>query len=181
MCAFALMSTKAPTPVYPATAFEPSALARFVAEAPGTPGIARPAEVHVQPASPARPARAGCLLILPPAVAHSIPNAPHAIECGAAASEQGALLSSEGAARWFCRVSLEVVPAPPPHPLGGSQAGGGAGGAEGAWGLWQREWPGGPDTRRRVALLAARHVWGDADFAEQARAAMGLDMAGWGW
>ena len=128
----------------------------------------------MQPASPARPARAGCLLILPPAVAHSIPNAPHAIECGAAASEQGALLSSEGAARWFCRVSLEVVPAPPA----------GAAAAGGAWAQWTRQWPGADagaqrGARMRVALLAARHVWGDAEFAERARALLGLDMTGW--
>ena len=171
MLAFALMCTKVPTPVYPAAAFEPSALQRFVQEAAGTPGVTRPAEIHAQPATPARAAREGCLLLLPPAVAHSIPNTAACIEAGEAVSEQGVVLSRANQARWFCRVSVEVVPAP--------SAGGAAVG--GAWDQWAREWPGGPDTRGRVALLAARHVWGDADFAEQARARMGLDMAGWSW
>ena len=174
MLAFALMCTKVPTPVYPAAAFAPSALERFVQEAAGAPGVTRPAEIHAQPATPARAAREGCLLLLPPGVAHSIPNTALPIEAGEAVSEQGVLLSRAGEARWFCRVSLEVVPAPPA----------GAAAAGGAWAQWTRQWPGADagaqrGTRMRVALLAARHVWGDAEFAERARALLGLDMTGW--
>jgi hypothetical protein len=113
----------------------------------------------------------GCLLLLPPSAAHSVPNIPGRVEDVSAVSEQGTRLSAAGDARWFCRVSIEVVPVGEPRKRDG----------KGAWKEWRRLWPpatGGEDTRKRVALLAARHVWGDAAFSERARAAMGLDMTG---
>jgi hypothetical protein len=49
MLSFALMCTKVPTPIYPAAAFEPSALERLAQEAAGNPQCRDP----TQPATPA--------------------------------------------------------------------------------------------------------------------------------
>lgn len=165
MCAFGLMSTKVPTPIFPVATFEPSALERVVQEAAGADRSTRPPEIHTSSDAGARPSRGGCLVVLPPSVAHSIPNTPESVESQSSTSELGTLLSKEGSPRWFCRVSIEVVPDGPP--------------VDGAWNQWRRAWPGGADTRRRIALLAVRHAWGDSALAERARAQMGLDMTGW--
>ena len=164
MCAFGLMSTKVPTPIFPAATFEPSALERIVLEAAGADRTIRPPEIHTISES-ARPSREGRLVILPPSVAHSIPNIADSVESQSATSELGTLLSKVGDTRWFCRVSIKMVPDGPP--------------VDGAWNQWRRTWPGGADTRRRVALLVVRYVWGGGALAERARAQMALDMSEW--
>lgn len=166
MCAFALMCTKVQTPIFPAATFERSTLERFVAESAGKePGVVnRPPEIHTRTITPPRAAREGCLVMLPPCVAHSIPNNSEKIETSGSVSEYGTQLSAPGDARWFCRVSIEVVPKGPT--------------VEDAWGQWRQPWPaamGGEDTRKRVALLTARYVWGDAEFSKCARQMMELD------
>ena len=74
MVAFALACNKIQTPVYPGARFEPPALQRFIDEAPGTPGVTRPAEIPVADAGPLRVGRDATILVLPPCVAHSIPS-----------------------------------------------------------------------------------------------------------
>ena len=82
------------------------------------------------------------MVMVPPCVVHSIPNNPGLIESSDAVSEYGTQLSAPGDARWFCRVSIEVVPVGPLR--------------EDAWRQWRQHWPDGDDIRKRVELLTAR-------------------------
>jgi hypothetical protein len=167
MVAFALMSNKLPTPIYPAAQFDgPNALQRFVQEASGVPGITRP-PVHVPQGltGPLRQARAASLVMLSPAVAHAVPAEAglHAAN-SASVDSQGQPLASAADHRWFCRVSIELIPA----------AAQGVAAAD-AWAMWKHAaWPGNR-LRERVALLVAEHVWdADAAFVAAARQQLGL-------
>lgn len=160
MLAFAVMSNKLPTPVYPAATW-PDALTRFIAEARGTsPGrVTRPTAIHVPVGREGRrrPSQAAAIVVLPPAVAHSIP-AGESVHETSTVDSTGAVLARDRDNRWFCRMSLEIVPA-----RGNATDGS-------AWTQYIG-WDS-PVMRARVACAAAEHVWGDADFAAAARAAL---------
>jgi hypothetical protein len=169
MAAFALMSTKSPTPIYPRATFAPPALARFVEESQGAPGHFRPDEIHVLPgaAGPRRGANPAALVVLPGAVAHSVPATAPRGPGTATVDSRGAPVAADGDARWFCRVSVELVPA--------------AAGGEDPWLLAHAPWPAGSTLRRRIAVLVAEHVWGDGDFAHRAAGELlGAGMMGGG-
>ena len=76
---------------------------------------------------------------------------------------RGNPLATKDDNRWFCRVSIEIVPA-----RGGKVDGG-------AWSQWGNGWQDGAlsvGVRQEVARLAAEHVWGDPAFAGRAREQM---------
>ena len=99
-----------------------------------------------------------------PAVAPAIPAAGALHDADSTLDSQGQPLASAADERWFCRVSIELIPA----------QGIAAADAADAWGMWKRAWPAGR-LRERVALLTAEHVWGaDADFVTAARQQLGL-------
>ena len=169
MAAFALLSTKVPTPIYPRAVFEPTALAGFVVEsrgpaAPADVGVTfRPEIIRVADGreGPRRAANSAALVVLPGAVAHSVPDRAPRAAGSATVDSSGSRVAADGDARWFCRVSVELVPS-----CGGelydyvwAPALG-----RGAWA--QALAPGWPARlRERTAVLVARHVWGDSVFA----------------
>jgi hypothetical protein len=163
MAAFALLSTKVPTPIYPAAYFHPSALRQFVGEVTGVSPL-RPDRIRLartddgmERSGPARVQRDATLVVFPPSVAHCVPNCDPS-HC-ASANGRGEPFAVEADARWFCRVSLELVPAR-------DNTDGGA------WGQAAlHNWPS-IEIRKRAAVLIAEHVWGDPDFAMRAAALM---------
>jgi hypothetical protein len=162
MVAFALMCNKITTPVYPSAHFSPPALERFVAEAAGQPGVTRPSDIHLRSCDhrgPRYTQRDGTILVLPPSVCHSIPNDIQ-LNTVSTVDSRGETLATKDYARWFCRVSIEIIPANEGNTEGG------------AWHQWQQAWPD-RQTRQHVALLAAEHVWGvDPSFLAAAKAAL---------
>lgn len=166
MVAFALMCNKIPTPVFPAAHFEPSAMDQFVQvlrAADGDPK-SRPDKIRLKKAPDGselkgamRAQRDAVVLILPGAVAHSIPSDIRLHE-ESSVDSRGEPLANQEDNRWFCRVSIEII-------AGGVSQGGATDG--GAWAQWQRPWP--PMLRQQVSLLTAHHVWGDPEFAERAK------------
>ena len=166
MAAFALLSTKVPTPIYPRAVFEPTALAGFVVEsrgpaAPADVGVTfRPYAIRVADGreGPRRAANSAALVVLPGAVAHSVPDRAPRAAGSATVDSSGSRVAADGDARWFCRVSVELVPS-----CGGELYDAPALG-RGAWA--QALAPGWPARlRERTAVLVARHVWGDSVFA----------------
>ena len=170
MACFALLSTKVPTPIYPRAVFDPPALARFVQEsrgpaAPDAVGVTfRPVAIRVAHGleGPRRAAKSAAIVVLPGAVAHSVPDTRPVGAGTATVDSSGRPVAADGDARWFCRVSVELVPAP-------------SSGAEllegGAWAQALLPWrPAG--LRERAAVLVAQHVWGDFAFAARAAPAL---------
>lgn len=175
IAAFALMSNKVPTPVYPAAEFGanglPTALDRFVSEVSGGQSTRPSDEILVSPGweGPIRQPRNSNITILPPSVAHANPSVDIHAPTSSTMDSLGRLLASPADNRWSCRVTIEVIPAgsSSPSPRGG---GGGIPLDENGALLWRRPWPRG--LRERVAYLVAFHVWGDKAFAERARDAL---------
>lgn len=171
MAAFALLSTKVPTPIYPRAVFEPTALARFVQESRGFAARAdigvtfRPEVIRVTHGQegPRRAANSAALVALPGAVAHSVPDRAPRAAGSATVDSSGKEVAADGDARWFCRVSVELVPS-----CGGLLRDGGA------WAQALEPWPAG--LRERAAVLVAQHVWGDVEFAAHAAPQLGLQI-----
>ncbi len=157
---FALASNIMGTPIYPDAVFAEEPLDQFVAEADGGPGC-RPDAIRLLnfvpghsmgETGPLRPWHTGSCVILPAAVAHAIPSG----------------VVPADTPRWFCRVTVEIVPA-----CGGQvDVEGHPFAQHGGWGS-----PGHPgiELRRKVCALVAEHVWGDESFAAAARARLGLE------
>lgn len=172
MVAFALTCNKIQTPIFPAAHFDPPAVEQFAAAAAGRDdGSCRPHQIRLAQAAdgslrtgPPRRARDAVLLVLPGAVAHSIPSGVR-LHDEESTDSRGEPLAARADNRWFCRVSVEIVAG------GVSQAGAVDGGA---WQQWKRPWPaplpGQRPLREQVCLLTAAHVWGDPGFAALAAA-----------
>jgi hypothetical protein len=169
LLAFALTSNKIPTPVYPGAYFQSNAIDLFMNAAEGKlDNTCRPKSIRLAKDTQngklltgvKRKPRDCSILILPAAVAHSVPSN---VRLGMEESfdSNGEQFASKDDNRWFCRVSIEIIP-------GGSSHMNAHDG--GAWQQWMRKWPTNENgkLRKLVCCLAAKHIWGDPDFARYA-------------
>eukprot|EP00049_Salpingoeca_infusionum_P020528 m.364318 g.364318 ORF g.364318 m.364318 type:complete len:330 (-) comp26567_c0_seq1:36-1025(-) len=173
LCAFGLMSSKIGTPIYPQgqvawvqhkerPPMRTTALSQFLEESDGTPGVCRPGKLRYDEhqIGPCRVWRSGSLVIMPSCVCHAI--ASHKA-CDArvddhTVAQDGTELASSSAPRWFCRITLQIIPAGPTVRV-----------ARDPWRQFSRHaWPS-IALRRRVAYLNCKHVWRSKELAEEAK------------
>jgi hypothetical protein len=168
ICTFALMSNKVGTPIWPSAQLAfgefdnpTTPKEQFEREINNNPRQARPSKLGYDDnkLGPKREWKDGSCVILPPSSCHGISRhrATDQNENDETKDSAGNILASRTQARWFCRVTLEIVPvgvnADQQH------------GLDNPFTIHQTDcWPQG-NLREKVCRLVAEHVWGDDSFA----------------
>ena len=168
ICCFALMSNKIGTKIYPGAQVtqvtweegqnpEPTTpQSQFVEEMKvGCDGPRqRPAALRYNSVGPERGWRDGCCVILAPSVCHKIAEhkATDPSVNDATVGSDGQVLATHTDPRWFCRVTLEIIPA--------GAAAQKNHGVVNPFGLHSMDpWPS-VELRRKVCMLVKDHCWG---------------------
>jgi hypothetical protein len=185
ICTFALMSNKIGTPIWPSaqlafrvekddekisTTIPTTPKKQFLREIKNKhPDQPRPKALRYDDSNlgPPRPWKDGSCVILPPSACHGI--APHKAtdpnEQDETKDSAGNILASRTLARWFCRVTLEIIPAGNGETKENTCNADQRHGHVNPFRIHQVDcWPQG-NLREKVCRLVAEHVWGDDSFS----------------